>query len=86
MENGGKMTTQFIVIEGVIPASGEMDKDHDLMVEIKPAIDELKKVVHKLGGSLTVKPVRKKAPNNTAPIPATDAPVVKPIAMTTKPT
>ena len=65
------MTTQFILIEAVIPATGDYQADHDIMVALKPAIDALKEAVHGLPdkGSVTVKPVRKKAPNNTAKVP-----------------
>ena len=66
------MTTQFILIEAVIPATGDYQADHDIMVALKPAIDALKEAVHGLPGkgSVTVKTgKRKKAPNNTAKVP-----------------
>lgn len=75
------MTAHFISIEGIIPASGDYDQDHEIMGKIKPAVDELKKVLHAVGGSVTVKPLRKKAPNNTATIPdATQPALVPPVS------
>ena len=69
------MTTHFISIEGIIPATGDYDADHEIMVSIKPQLDALKAAVHALAtpGSVTVRPVRKKAANNTATIPALKA-------------
>lgn len=66
------MTDKFILIEAIIPATGDPLGDHDAMVAIKEPVDALKKAVHQLGGTVNVRHSTKK-PHGTAKAASADA-------------
>ena len=82
-------TQKFIIVEAIIPATGDLDGDHDILAAIKPAVTALKEVVHKLAnpGTVTTRHSSKTGPRETAaktnpepPAPSTNTDTLTPKA------